>query len=355
MKILYAIQGTGNGHISRARAIIPELQKYSELDVLISGTQAEVTLPYPIKYRVKGAGFVFGKRGGVDLMETAQILKPVRFRKELMSIPVEEYDLVINDFEPVSAWAAYLKNVPCVSLSHQAAVLTEGAPLPSKNSWFGKSVLNYYAPTQRQYGFHFETYNQGIFTPVIRPKIRNSIAENKGHYTVYLPSYSDQKIIKYLSKIKEVRWEVFSKHCNQAFADHNVFVQPITDDAFVKSLTGAEGVLCGAGFELPSEALFLKKKLMVIPMQKQFEQQCNAAALGKLGVPVIKKLKKKYLPLIQDWVNASDRVEVNYPDQTEEVIQQVLSDFIDLKHEMAEVSWSHEPIPVDKNELVVIH
>ena len=27
MKILYAIQGTGNGHISRARDIIPVLQK----------------------------------------------------------------------------------------------------------------------------------------------------------------------------------------------------------------------------------------------------------------------------------------------------------------------------------------
>ncbi|NDC42475.1 MAG: glycosyl transferase, partial [Chitinophagia bacterium] len=46
MKILFAIQGTGNGHLSRARDVYPELLKYGETDVLISGIQADVTLPY---------------------------------------------------------------------------------------------------------------------------------------------------------------------------------------------------------------------------------------------------------------------------------------------------------------------
>ena len=39
MKILYAIQGTGNGHLSRARDIIPILQKKGDVDILVSGTQ----------------------------------------------------------------------------------------------------------------------------------------------------------------------------------------------------------------------------------------------------------------------------------------------------------------------------
>jgi len=63
MKILYAIQGTGNGHISRARDIIPLLQKKGELDILISGTEADVDLGYPVKYKLKGMSFVFGKHG----------------------------------------------------------------------------------------------------------------------------------------------------------------------------------------------------------------------------------------------------------------------------------------------------
>ena len=72
MKILYAIQGTGNGHLSRAREIIPILQQKGELDLLISGTQADVDLPYPVKYRFKGLCFIFGKKGGVDVMATYQ-------------------------------------------------------------------------------------------------------------------------------------------------------------------------------------------------------------------------------------------------------------------------------------------
>jgi hypothetical protein len=66
MKILYAIQGTGNGHLSRARDIIPILENYGELDLLVSSTHAEVKLPYKIKYEYEGLGFVFGKKGGIN-------------------------------------------------------------------------------------------------------------------------------------------------------------------------------------------------------------------------------------------------------------------------------------------------
>ena len=111
MKILYAIQGTGNGHLSRARDIIPILQKNHEVNLLISGTQADIELPYPVKYRFNGLGFIFGANGGIDLVETYKKNYIKRLFAELNSLPVEEYDLVINDFEPVSAWACYIKNV----------------------------------------------------------------------------------------------------------------------------------------------------------------------------------------------------------------------------------------------------
>ena len=39
MKILYAIQGTGNGHLSRAVDIVPELKKFGNLDLFVSGAQ----------------------------------------------------------------------------------------------------------------------------------------------------------------------------------------------------------------------------------------------------------------------------------------------------------------------------
>ena len=74
LKILYAIQGTGNGHVSRARDFIPYLQQHFELDILISGTQVDVALPQQITYRKKGASFIFGKNGGVDYWKTINSL-----------------------------------------------------------------------------------------------------------------------------------------------------------------------------------------------------------------------------------------------------------------------------------------
>src|SRR3954469_25054828 len=123
MKILYAIQGTGNGHLSRARDIIPTLQAKGELDILVSGTQADIRLPYLVKYKFDGLSFIFGKKGGVDILETYKKSNLRRLFKEINSLAVEQYDIVINDFEPVSAWACFLKNKECVGLSHQAAVL----------------------------------------------------------------------------------------------------------------------------------------------------------------------------------------------------------------------------------------
>jgi uncharacterized protein (TIGR00661 family) len=324
MRILYAIQGTGNGHLSRARDIIPILQQKGELDILISGTQADVSLPYPVKYTFKGLSFVFGKKGGIDLVATYRKSHLKQLYKEIKSLPVEEYDLVINDFEPVSAWACKRKHVPCIGLSHQAAVINKKSPKPKKKDVVGQAVLHHYAPVTEAYGFHFGAYDKNIFTPVIRNQIRHAIPVNKGHYTVYLPAYGDERILKVLGEIKNVQWQVFSKHTSKAYTVGNLSIQPVNNDAFIESLLTCTGILCGGGFETPAEALFLKKKLMVIPMKGQYEQQCNAAALKTMGVPVIKSLKRKHLDTIQNWVDAQQQIQVNYPNSTERIINMIL-------------------------------
>lgn len=324
MKILYAIQGTGNGHLSRARDIIPILQKKGELDILVSGIQADVDLSHEITYRFKGLSFIFGKKGGVDLLETYKKSNIRKLFREINSLPVEKYDLVINDFEPVSAWACYLKNKECISLSHQAAVLNSNAPQPKHIDMLGRSILKNYAPTSAQYGFHFKSYDKNIFTPVIRQQIRELEPKNKKYYTVYLPAYDDERIIKVLSAFPKLKWEVFSKHNKKEIQLKNISVYPVNNDAFIQSMANATGVLCGAGFETPAEALFLKKKLMVIPMKNQYEQHCNAAALKEIGVPVIKSLKKKHLEKIKDWIESDAKISVNYPDHTEKIIDMIL-------------------------------
>ncbi len=322
MKILYAIQGTGNGHASRAIEIVPYLQKRAEVDILISGYQCELQLPFDIKYKLYGLSFIFGKKGGVDLWSTLKKAKLKRLWKEVKSLPVEEYDLVINDFEPVSAWACKFKNAPIISLSHQNAVLDENAP---KFGTFKleRFILRYYAPAKNKFGFHFKTYSSATFLPIIREEIRLKNAVKKGHYTVYLPAYGDEKLVSVLAKLKNIKWEIFSKHTDQYQIHGNITIKPVHGTEFINSIATATGVLCGAGFETPAEALFLRKKLMVIPMKNQYEQQCNALALREMGIPVLKKLNKAQLPKIEKWLKTDDVVEVNYPDVTEDILDAI--------------------------------
>jgi uncharacterized protein (TIGR00661 family) len=327
MKILYAIQGTGNGHLSRSMDIVPLLQKKGDVDILVSGVQGDLALPFPVKYQFKGLSFIFGKKGGVDMFKTFMKLKSKRLYNEIKQLPIHEYDLVINDFEPVSAWACYGADKPCISLSHQAAVLNAKSPKPSNFDILGQTILRYYAPTTHQYGFHFERYDKNIFTPVIRQQIRAAHIENLGHYTVYLPSYDDERLIKSLSRFKHIQWQVFSKHNTTPVTEKNVHILPIQNELFIKSMSTAEGVICGAGFETPAEALFMGKKLLVIPMKGQYEQHCNAAALAEMGVPVIKSLKKKHYAVIEQWLENDSRIEVDYPDITERIIEQIFTKF----------------------------
>jgi uncharacterized protein (TIGR00661 family) len=339
MKILYALQGTGNGHATRAREIIPILRKEHSVDVLISGTQCDIELAGTVKYKLNGLSFIFGKKGGVDIFETYKKSNLRKLFTEINSLPIEEYDLVLNDFEPVSAWACQFKNKPCISISHQSAVLESSAPRPKSIDIIGKAVLKKYAPTTAQYGFHFQPYNKNIFTPVIREEVRNYPVENKRHYTVYLPAYDDKRIIKILQEFPSVMWEVFSKHNRKVIEGKHITIRPINNDAFIKSMATGSGVLCGAGFETPAEALFLKKKLLVIPMKGQFEQQCNAAALKKMGVPVIKSFKKKHIDKIKVWLKSTSRVIVEYPDHTAEILSKIVTDHTPIKKDTVLVPW----------------
>jgi len=331
MRILYAIQGTGNGHASRARDLVPFLKSKAQCDVLISGTQCDVkAFDFQVDYHLKGLSFVFGKNGGIDLVKTLFAINLFRFRHEIVTLPVEQYDLIINDFEPVSAWAARLRKVPCVSVSHQSAVLSPKAPRPMFNDWKGEFILRNYAPVEKAYGFHFRQYDKNISTPVIRQQIRQMVPTNKGHFTVYLPAYSDKTIIDTLSKVEGTHWQVFSKHAQKQHNHGNIEIHPIDNLKFLKSLETCRGILCGAGFETPAEALFLGKRLMVIPMKGQYEQHLNAAALKELGVPVINQLHSK-VKEIQRWVERGKAIKVNYPDNAESIIVQVLNNFISKK------------------------
>ncbi|MGV8827720.1 MAG: glycosyltransferase family protein [Breznakibacter sp.] len=324
MRILYAIQGTGNGHMARAHEVVPMLMEYGEVDLLVSGIQTELSLPWPVKYRLYGWGFIFGKQGGIDWAATIRRSRPVNFIKEIFNLPVRKYDLVISDFEPVSAWACILHGVQCIGLSHQSAVLHPSFPKPRQVDLLGKFLLKCYAPASRNYGFHFKKAGNHVFHPIIRSDIRKAKTSNKGHYTVYLPAWSDQAIATFLNLFPNHRWEVFSKHCQHKQAYGNVVIQPVDKDQFTQSFVSCEGILCNAGFETPAEALFMGKKLCVMPMHGQYEQQCNAALLQSMGVAVLEDLQPHSKGKIMDWIASESRVSVDYQDETSDILDDLI-------------------------------
>lgn len=324
MKILYAIQGTGNGHISRAEDVIPILKEYGKLDIFVSGAQADIKLDYPLKYKSRGLSFYFGKSGGIDLFKTFKQNSSKDVYKEIKNFPVDKYDIILNDFEPISAWAARKREVRCISLSHQSALLSPNVPQPKHFDPVGEWILKNYAPANAAVSFHFDKFDENMFTPVIRSSIREAIPTSGEHYAVYLPAYDDRKLVPLLMKIPNVRWHIFSKHAKKPYHIGKLSVYPVNKDEFVASVLSCKGILCGAGFETPAEALYLGKKLMVVPMKKQYEQYYNAAALKALGVPVLKNVKKKRLDKIREWIESDNRVAIQYTNSTREAIEKAL-------------------------------
>src|SRR5690606_31093109 len=147
------------------------LREFGEVDVLVSGIQADIDLPFDVKYRYHGLSFIFGKNGGVDLWKTFISSTVRKFVKEVNAVPVVRYDLAIHDSEPISRWGCYVKGTRCIGLSHQSDAFVPVSPKPEEIAMDGRFIMKHYAPPSVSYGFHFKTYAPHIFTPDIRESV----------------------------------------------------------------------------------------------------------------------------------------------------------------------------------------
>jgi uncharacterized protein (TIGR00661 family) len=82
----------------------------------------------------------------------------------------------------------------------------------------------------------------------------------------------------------------------------NITYYPVNQADFNESLINCHGIITGGGFETPAEALFLRKKILSIPIQNHYEQECNAAALKKMGVPVVYEVGDDFDTIIENWL-----------------------------------------------------
>ncbi len=325
MKIFYAVQATGNGHISRAMELLPYLEQYGTVDIFLSGDNSHLVMDAPVKYRSRGVSLYYNSTGGLNYWKIIRGIHPLALRKEINDLPVEKYDLVINDFDYVTAAACAKKGIPSVQMGHQASFQSKLTPRPDSKNAIGEWVLKNYARASHYIGLHFDQYDDFILPPVIKKEILDATPSDEGHITVYLPSYSADELEKIFRPIKDVRFQVFTKEVKQETQKGNIVFFPVNKTLFNQSMIRSTGIFAGAGFETPAEALSLGKKIMCIPTRGQYEQLCNAAALERLGVRCLKKIDDNFSSVFYQWLGTDQAIKVNYSQSIPQLMNRLMA------------------------------
>lgn len=302
MKILYGVQGTGNGHITRARMMAKAFTALNDpdikIDFLFSGRKPEDYFEMECfgecrYYR----GLTFTTEAGkIKHLQTVLNNNAIQFIKEIRSLDVSAYDLIITDFEPLTAWAGKLSKVPVIGLGHQYA-FGHNIPLAGYTP-VAALIMRYFAPADIKLGLHWDAFGHTILPPIIDHDHHRS--ESNHAIMVYLPFEDQQLVSALLNSIKGVNFIQYSSALTDG-EQGNVLLRKASHTGFKRDLAASQGVICNAGFELVSECLHMGIPTLVKPVQGQFEQQSNAAALTQLGYGQAMNTLDK--DLIVAWLN----------------------------------------------------
>jgi uncharacterized protein (TIGR00661 family) len=258
-------------------------------------------------------GLSFATRNGrIAHMATARQLRPLQFLRDIDQLAIHDYDIVITDFEPITAWAARSRGVPCIGIGHQYA-FTPGLPHRTGNL-AGRLVLKHYAPVTTEIGLHWDSFGQQVLPPIIDLESHAAPTAN-GRVLVYLPFEDQRNVLRLLQALPQWRFELFGPRLTRAELG-NVNTHPTGRSSFFQALLRASHVICNCGFELISEALLLGKQILAKPLHGQMEQESNALALQALDYAQITgRLETRVLKafLARD----AAPVRIHYPDVAE--------------------------------------
>jgi uncharacterized protein (TIGR00661 family) len=316
MKILYGAQGTGNGHLMRTKAIVPLLREAGvEVELIVSGTTSEgfkAGVPELEPYRAfHGLSYV-RHEGHVDVAKSLEIFKPLELAEDFAEIR-GNYDLVISDFEPLTAWWGLSHEVTVIGIAHNYAFQGR-APRPLLVDPLIEVVFHYYAPADVPLGSHWQRTNETVIPPIIRKAILDAEPEDGEHVLVYLPSFADETLDGIFGDVAlaPYRFVAYPQSSSRDVRAANLNIKPFSREGFREDLRTARAVISSAGFTLLSECLHLGKPLYVIPEAGQYEQKCNAEALKKwnLGATAHELVPAE----VAAWLEGRRMVRTRWPD-----------------------------------------
>ena len=337
MNILYGVNATGNGHISRSRITISELKKRGHnVTVLFSGREAkdffdlEEFRPYIIKQ-----GFTFDfKKGKLNVFKTLLNIDLIQFVRDVFKIK-KEYDVVITDFEPISAYAARKLGIHCIGIGHQYSFLKK-IPKSLKMKLASLFFLRFYTPINSTISSHFYHFNQSILPPFIEKglKNQNAVPLMKNSFLVYLAWEERDQMISILNTIKSNEFIYYSS-VDKEIQIGNVTLKPYSNKNFKKDLIACNGLITNAGFQLPAEAIYLGKKILCKPLSGQPEQEHNAKTLKRLehATVCLEFTKDK----IEHWIqNGKQKIEL-YNDSIDLMIEMIENPKKDFANRISEL------------------
>jgi uncharacterized protein (TIGR00661 family) len=279
-------------------------------------------------------GLTFNTSNGqVSYLKTALQASPIQFFRDVKQLDLSHYDLIISDFEPVTAWSARRQKKPVVGIGHQYAF---GHDIPRKGSDpLADQVMKYFAPADIGVGLHWHHFGQPILPPIIdTPEVPSTVNSKK--IIVYLPFEDPHEVMRHLCPFENFEFHVYSPDLIESkYA--NVVFKPLSRDGFQADLYDCAGIISNAGFELASESLQLGKKILAKPLHAQMEQISNAAALQQLGYG--HTMYELDTQTIEDWLHNPHAVRITYPNVAKILVQWLQDGLPTIDADFVEKIW----------------
>jgi uncharacterized protein (TIGR00661 family) len=247
----------------------------------------------------------FNKSGRINKLKTTLSLNLFKLIKDI-NYDCSGYDLVISDFEPISAYSAKKYKVRSIGISNQVSI--------TKSSFLESLFIKYFAPCD--YYIPLD-YTNG-YQPIISEKFLNGKVSDEDFYLVYLAAYSLEHIKNEL-KYSDKKFKVYSSDVIVDYVYNNIEFKKSNKDSFQSDLLRCSGVITASGFSTTSEALVLGKRLWSIPIKGQFEQIDNATKLNKLGIYTDDLTSEN----LENWLNNYTKIDYEWINPIESIVTKI--------------------------------
>ncbi len=295
-KIVYGVSGEGSGHSSRAREMAGHLCEKGHQVKLVSYDRGYRNLKDDFDVLETDGLRIASEDNEVSIVKTftENIKRLPEGYKSLQAVrrglfKEFEPDVVITDFEPITAHLANHYSLPLVTLDNQHRmryVMFDQPPHSTIDANVTKTIIRAMVPrpdVSLVISFHGgETSNDRtfLFPPILRRAVIDRQPTDGRHILVYLTSGFESL----LDGLRHFTRESFLVYGYDRFDQAGpITFRPFSKDGFLDDLASAKAVIATAGFTLISEALRFRKPYMAMPMQGQFEQELNAFQLQRLG------------------------------------------------------------------------